>query len=321
MALKRIALLVTVGVSAIAAVAGIAQSRPTATAGKKVCMDQYVTAPVIADVVHGMRDGLKGSGVDFILKNSEADAANLQTIAKQFQGMGCDVYTPIATPTAQVDVKLVKDKPIVFLGSSTPVAAGLVKSLTHPGGNVTGVSDPFPVRAEIDAMLRIDPKIKRIGLIWKNGDPAGDVLAKTAKDWLKQRGIAWKAATITNASEASQAAQSLAGQVDAIELPGDATTISAVPAIIKFAKQAKLPVFGATADTVKGGGIVAGTYDYYKVGRAGASMVLRILNGTKAGSIPVLIPGGNAVTLTVNRAAAKGLGLTIPKSVHATNVK
>jgi putative ABC transport system substrate-binding protein len=287
MELKRIVLLVAGAAISVAAVAGIAQSRPGSTAGKKVCMDQYVTAPVIADVVRGMRDGLKGTGVNFILKNSETDAANLQTIVRQFQSMGCDVYTPVATPTAQTTAKLIKNKPIVFLGSSTPVAAGLVKSLNHPGGNVTGVSDPFPVKAEIDAMIKIDPKMKRVGLIWKNGDPAGDVLAKMAKAWLTHRGLTWKAATITNASDAAQAAQSLAGHVDAIELPGDATTISAVAAIIKFATQAKIPVFGATGDTVKAGGIVAGTYNYYNVGRAGARMVIRTLNGTRAGTIPV----------------------------------
>jgi ABC-type uncharacterized transport system substrate-binding protein len=46
-------------------------------------------------------------------------------------------------------------------------------------------------------------------------------------------------------------------------------------------------------------------------------MVLRILGGTSPGKIPVLIPGGNSVKLTVNRAAAQRLGLTIPSSVHA----
>ncbi len=316
---KRVAVVIVL-ITASALATSAAQARVDGFAGKKVCMDQYVTAPPIEDVVHGIKAGLKGSGVTFVLKNAQADAANLQTIARQFISMGCDVYTPVATPTAQTQAKLVKNRPIVFLGSSTPVAAGIVKSLKHPGGNVTGVSDPFPVKSEIDAMLKIDPSIKRVGLIWKSGDPAGDVLAATAKAWLKVRGISWKAATITNAADASQAVESLAGSVDAIELPGDATTISAVPAIIKFANQSKLPVFGSTSDTVKAGGIVAGSYDYYKVGLAGAKMVLRILRGTAAGSIPVLIPGSSAVTLTVNKTAAASFGLTIPASLKAKNI-
>jgi putative ABC transport system substrate-binding protein len=286
-------------------------------AGKKACMDQYVTAEPTDEIVKGAGPVLEKAGIDFNVQNSQAEAANVQTILQKFVNEGCEIFLPVATPTAQATAKVVTEKPVVFFGSSTPVEAGLVESLEHPGGNVTGVSDPFPVDAEIDAMLEIDPAIKTMGLIWRDGDPAGDVLAKQAEEHLEEKGINIETATITNAGEMSQAAQALAGKVDAIMLPGDTTSISAAPAAIKVASAEHIPLFGATSDTVAKGGLLAGTYDYEDVGKKGAEMAVEILEGTDPGTIPVFIPNANAVKLTVNEKVAKELGLKIPASLEA----
>ncbi|WP_432970060.1 ABC transporter substrate-binding protein [Dactylosporangium sp. CA-233914] len=286
--------------------------------GTKVCMDKYVTSPSTADIVNGVEEAFKGSGIKFVVKSSEADSGTTQTIIQQFISDGCDAYMPVATSAAQATKAKVGKKPIVFVASSTPVQAKLVGSIDKPGGNVTGVSDPYPVRAEIDAMLKIKPSIKKVGMIWKVGDPAGDELAKEARNHFDELGIAVVEATIGTVSDASQAAQSLVGKVDAIELPGDTTTLSAVPAILKVAKSNDMPVFGAANDTVKAGGIVAGTWNYVDVGRVGGELMLKILRGADPATTPVVVPSD--VELAVNVKEAERLGLKVPSDLKATQV-
>jgi putative ABC transport system substrate-binding protein len=280
------------------------------SAGAEICVDQYATAGIISDLLDGLRSGLADRDVTVTVKNPEADAATQATIARQFLDGGCDVLVPVATPGAQTYAKLTREIPIVFAASSSPVEAGVVEDLERPGGNVTGVSDPYPVVSEIDAMREIDPDMKTVGVIWRNGDPSGDVLAATAKQHMEELGITTVDANITNAGDATQAAQSLVGRVDAIMLPGDTATISAVPAILKVANAAEVPVFGSTSDTVKQGGVVAGSYDYTQVGEETARLVGEVLDGADPGEIPVVVP--DAVTLAINETVARRLGLEVP---------
>jgi putative ABC transport system substrate-binding protein len=286
-------------------------------AGKKVCMDKFVSVPATDNAAAGAKAVLEAAGVNLVIKSSEGDAGTLQTILSQFLRDDCDLFMPLTTPGSQATVKAVKDKPIVFAGSSTPVQAGLVKSIEAPGGNATGVSDPFPVIPQIDAILKIDPSITSIGLIWKSGDPAGDPLAKEATDYLNKLGLKPIPATISNASEASQAAQSLVGKADAIMIPGSATAIAGAPAILKVANSNKIPVFGGDGSTVKLGGLLASAYDYKDVGEEGGKLVLRVLKGADPATTPVVIP---TPRLSVNVKVAKLLGLTIPSGLSLEKV-
>lgn len=310
--------LASVAVLALAVTGCGSSDNGDSNAKTKVCMDKFVSSPSTQDIVDGVTAAFKGKNIDFVVKSSEGEAGTTQTIVQQFINDKCDAYMPVATAAAQATKAKVSDKPIVFVASSTPVEAKIVDSLEHPGGNVTGVSDPYPITAEIDAMLKIKPDIKTVGMIYKVGDTAGDQLAKEARDHFKELNIKIVDATISTVADASQAAQSLVGKVDAIELPGDTTTLSAVPAILKVAKSNDIPVFGAANDTVKAGGIVAGSWDYKDAGRVAGEMMLKILAGADPADTPVVVPDN--VTLSVNVKEATRLGLTIPKDLDVTPV-
>jgi putative ABC transport system substrate-binding protein len=249
--------------------AGSASSAgPTSYVGKSVCVDQYATASVISDILTGLNSSLaaaKQAGLTITVKNPQGDAATEATIAQQYVSGGCAVLVPVGTAAAELYANETKSIPIVFAASSTPVQAKLVKSLTAPGGNVTGVSDVLPINAEIDAMKQVMPSIKKVGLIWTLGDPAGDADAQQAKAHLAADGLSSVDATITSAADVTQAVESLNGKVQAIYLPGDTKVIGAAAGIVKTAEADKLPVFGATSSTVQAGGILAGSYDYVTV--------------------------------------------------------
>jgi putative ABC transport system substrate-binding protein len=290
----------------------------TSFAGKTVCVDQYASASVISDILTGLNARLasaKQNGLTITVKNPQGDAATEATIAQQYVSGGCSVLVPVGTAAAELYANQTKTIPIVFAASSTPVQAKLVKSLTAPGGNVTGVSDVLPINAEIDAMKQVMPNLKSVGLIWTLGDPAGDADAQQAKTRLAADGLTAVDATITSAADITQAVESLHGKVQAIYLPGDTKVIGAAGGIVKTAEADNLPVFGATSSTVQAGGILAGSYDYVTVGKQVGDLVLKVLGGAHPATTPVLLPPVHGFDLNTTEAAK--LGLTIPSGLLA----
>jgi len=286
-------------------------------AGKSVCIDQYATATVISDLLEGIRAGLKkaeDAGLEVDVQNPNADAATEQTLAQKFINDGCDVVVPVGTAAAQLMSTAIKDIPVVFAASSTPVDAKLVDSMEEPGGNVTGVADVINPVPDIDAMTELMPDLETVGLVWKLGDPAGESQAKQAREHLDELGIEYIPATITNGSEVTQAAESLANRVDAIEIPGDTTTLSAIGGLMKVADDAGVPVFGGTSTVVEAGGVLSSTYDYKVVGKAVAEMVLEILDGADPASTPVVVPPTGGLELNLTK--LKKLDMDVPQELR-----
>ncbi|MGB8418026.1 ABC transporter substrate-binding protein [Paraburkholderia sp.] len=287
-------------------------------AAKKVCVNRFASAPVIDNVMTGLKAGIASGpahSVQMRVENPEADAAAQQTIGQQFVSDKCDVIVAVGTAAAQAAQRTSKSIPVVFVGVSTPVESGLVKSLAAPGANVTGVSDPLPVENEIDAMHSFLPRMKTVGLIYKVGDPAGDSLAGRAKAHLEKLGIKEITAGISNPGETTLAAQSLVGRVDAIEFPCDTTTISGMAGAMKVAKDANLPVFGCTSDAVAKGAILAGSYDYITVGHIAADLITKILSGASPASTAVVVPP--ITGFDFNKTEADRLGLRTPGGFKA----
>lgn len=291
-------------------------SNPAQAADPSICVNQYVSATVITDILNGLKDGLKKKNISaekMSIQNPEADAATQQTLAQDFVSGNCDVIVAISTPGAQIFRRLTTEIPVVFVGSSTPVEAGLVESLEKPGTNFTGVADPSPVEADVDAMREVLPGMKSVGLIYKAGDPAGDFLAKRSKAHVEKLGLKVVEATIANAGETTQAAQSLVGKVDVIHLPGDSTTMSGISGVLRVANDANIPVFGSLSEAVSKGAVLSAAYSYTEVGELAADLVAKVLSGTKPADIPVVIP--DAKSFEINLTQAKKLGLTIPQDL------
>ncbi|MDQ6525437.1 ABC transporter substrate-binding protein [Nocardioides sp. LHD-245] len=282
----------------------------------KVCVDQYATATVIDDLLTGIKAGLADAiddGLELDVQNPNADAATEQTLAQKFISGGCDVIVPVGTSASQLMATATKDIPIVFAASSTPVDAELVASMDEPGGNVTGVADVIDPVPDIDAMKQLIPDLDKVGLIWKLGDPAGDAQADKARAHLDELGVEYVEATISNGSDITQAAQSLVGKVDAIEIPGDTTTISAVEGLMKVADDAKLPVYGGTGEAVAAGAVISSSYDYEVVGKEVATLVLAVLDGADPATTAVVVPETGGFDL--NRTKLTELGIDVPAEI------
>jgi putative ABC transport system substrate-binding protein len=254
----------------------------------------------------------KNLKVDF--KSAQGNFGTAQQIARQFVGDHPDVIVPITTPTSQAAVAATKDIPIVFTTVTDPLAAKLVPSLKHPGGNVTGIADVVPTERQLDVVKQVVPNLERLGLVYDPSLPNSRSTAESIKALAPKMGFTVVESPAMGLSNVPSAGQALAGKVEAIFVPNDTTVYAAFESLVKIAQDTKTPLFTAERRSVERGAVATVGYDFYQMGIKTADLVVQVLNGTKPGDIDVVFMKDlpNSLGLYVNKASAEKMGVTIP---------
>jgi len=264
----------------------------------------------------GYRDG-ENAKVE--RKNAQGEISTAQSIVKYFVDSKKDIIVTMTTPCAQAAARLTTNIPIVFVAVTDPLGAGIIKSVEQPGGNVTGVSDFFPVEKQIDLILRLVPSTKAIGIPF---DPAqqGSVLTlRRIEKYAKEKGLTTVKVSVANSSEVYNAAKSLIGRADVIYTASDITIATAYEAVVKVCVESRIPFFVSAEDGVQRGAVATLGLDYERSAKDAASIVKQILEGKKPAEIPVKVY--NEGLLYVNTTAAEKMGVTIPQELLKSAAK
>ena len=285
-------------------------------------MTVIVSHPALDSDQKGFEKALADAGygpdkVEYDLQNAQGEMSNAQQIAQKLKNDQVDLVHAISTPTSQAAAKVIKNIPIVYSSVTDPVDAGLVKTLDADGGNVTGVSDAWPVERQIKLYTEILPAAKKWGTIYNAGDANSVISINMAREAAKKLGLELIEVTISNSSEVYTAAQSLVGRVDAVYITSDNTVVSAFESVVKVMNENKIPLFAGDTDSVAKGAIAALGFDYFQVGYSAGKKAALILSGKKkAGEIP----SGYAekLNLHVNLKAAAAQGVTMPEEILKT---
>ncbi len=287
----------------------------------RISVSQFVEHPALDAVLKGFQDYMKEKGisVDYAVHNAQANMATATQIASQIMGEKPDLILSIATPTSQACAQAMKKSPhmqktpFLFTAVTDPLAAGLVKDLTRPGGNITGVSDMLPVDKHMWMVKRFLPNMKRLGIMYNSGEANSKVTVDTIHKEGKKIDIDVTDATVFKSSEVYQAAKSLIGRVDAIFIPTDNTVVSALESAIKVCIQNKMPLFCADVNSVARGAVAAMGFDYYKHGYQTGAMAQRILEGADPAETPVETQ--KELQLHLNLRYANLMGVKVPKAL------
>ena len=286
----------------------------------KIGIVQLVEHNALDAANKGFVDGLKergyeeGKNITIDRQNAQADQSNLQNIGQRFVNDKVDLICAIATPAAQTVANLTKDIPIVGTAITDYEGAKLVASNNAPKGNVTGTSDMNPVKEQIDLLMKLCPNAKTIGTIYCSSEVNSEVQVKAMKEYAESKGLKVEIATISTVNDIQQAAQSLVGKVDVFYEPTDNIIASAMPTLTAITDPAKKPVICGEPNMVKAGGLATYGIDYYKLGVQTGLMAADILEG-KAKPADMAIQLAKDLKVTVNKANAAALGITIPDDV------
>lgn len=287
---------------------------------RTVALTQIVEHPSLDAARHGILDELAAAGytpgqnlkIDY--QNAQGNPITAAQIARKFVGDRPDVIVTITTPSAQAVVAATRELPVVFCSVSDPLGAKLVNNLAKPGGNVTGTSDLSPIAEQLDLIRELSPDVKKLGILYNPGEANSVSLVALLKTQASGKGLQVIEATAPKSGDVLSAARQLAGKAEAIYIPLDNTVVSALEAVIKVGRDARIPVYSADTDSVGRGTVASLGFDYYDVGRQTGQQVVRILRGEKPGDIPV--ERVKKLNLYINLQAAEAMGVTIPDPVR-----
>ena len=244
-------------------------------------------------------------------KNGQADSTTLNQIASDLVADNVDVIIPIATPAALIMQTATEENqiPVVFSAVSDPVSAGLVESLDAPGSNVTGTSDALNVEAVIDLMLAVNPDMKKLGLLYDQGQDSSKSAIASAEAYCQEKGIEVVEKTGTTNDEIALAADALiAAGVDAVFTPTDNTVMTAELAIYEKFVDAKIPHYAGADSFALNGAFCGYGVNYLTLGTATADIVVDILvNGADPAATPVQIMSSGIAMVNTETAEAIGL--------------
>lgn len=256
----------------------------------------------------------EGKNLNLNYQNAAGNPSSLQTICSQFAGENDDVIVAIATGAAQSAQNYASEIPLVFSAVSDPLSAGLVEDLDHPGGNITGTSNEIQTDQILDLIGEVCPDAKVIGALYTPGEVNGIFTLNHFKDEAAKRGYTVVEKTGTDLTTLQQAEDVLLKDVDVLFSPNDNIVASGMSALSESAIQAGVPYFVAADSMVMDGGLGTVGIDYEELGRETARMAVNVIEGTKAGDIPVKVFRDNLNTY-INEETAKRLNLNLPDSV------
>ncbi|NPA44067.1 MAG: ABC transporter substrate-binding protein [Chlorobi bacterium] len=290
-----------------------------------ITVNQYVHHPNLKKTMDGVKEVLSQwskenhKNIKYDIQVANADVSLATQIAKQQAMKNPDIMLALATPSAQACQKATNTIPIVFGAITDPVKAGLVKSLEHPGGNITGTSDQWPYDKQFELIRDIFPNAKKIGVVLNPGEANTEASMKKIKEVSKKYGFEIIEAPVSSTSEIFSAANSLVGKCDIFFAPADNTVLSGLEAFVKVSRTNNIPLFVGDEGSVEKGGIATFGVDYYELGKDTGKLIVRILNGEKPADIPVVV--GNKGKLVVNEDALKYFNITIPDKYLNKSIK
>jgi putative ABC transport system substrate-binding protein len=205
-----------------------------------------------------------------------------------------------------------KNIPIVMTVSSDPVRDGLIASLAHPGGNVTGLTNMSPdlLGKRLQLLREALPRLSRVAALGPSG--ISDWRALTAAT--DALGVKLHRLEVSAPGEFERAFEAATENRNdgLLVLPSPLTNLNG-RLLVRLAAEHRLPVMYPLSGYAKGGGLMAYGPSIPDLARRAAVYVDKILKGAKPADLPIEQP--TKFELVINLKTAKALGLTIPQSV------
>ena len=265
---------------------------------------------------HGWIDG-KNLIIDY--RSAENHAERLAPLANELVALKPDVLFGGGTQVALALKSATASIPIVFLVGD-PVRLGLVQSLSHPGGNATGLTALVPgniISKGIEILLEMVPAASKIAILVNPDNPIHRLqVAEELPETAQKLGVTFSVLEATTVEELDIAFASAAAQhADAIIPFADQLTVNNVTRVTALAAEHRLPALYLFRLFTTNGGLVSYGTDITDLLRRAGDYVDKILKGTKPADLPVEQP--TKFDLVINLKAAKALGLEIPASLLA----
>jgi len=261
---------------------------------------------------------VEGSTVVTKYLYSGGDPNRLDDLAATLVSEKVDVIVTFSTPGCLAAKRATSIIPIVFAASSDPLSTGVVTSLAHPGGNITGLSvmatDLSAKRLELLQM--VVPSIHNVAVLWDSSNPGMALRVHETKLAAEQLNVGFldSGARDLNSLETSFAVLSKQ-RPEALLVTAEPFTRLHRDRILDFTLKNRIPAIYEDSGFVRAGGLMSYGPSIPSLFHNAAGYVDKILKGAKPADIPVEQP--TKFLLIINIKAAKALNLEIPATLLA----
>jgi putative ABC transport system substrate-binding protein len=242
-----------------------------------------------------------------------ADEAAADVQARAFVAEKVDLIVAFENQTARASLRATKSIPILVLHVTNAVEEGFVKSLAHPGGNVTGTVGfrDLPAK-QLEKLLQVAPKVRRVLVVTDPKDPVTPGLLAKAKAAAVPLGLTLVERHAT--SEADLRAVLAAGKKSADAVLLVSPTLQTKFSSVAIAESLKhhLAYESVVRQWVERGSLLSYGPDQAKIGREAAQYVVKILKGAAPADLPVVEL--TQLELAINLKTAKTIGVTVPQA-------
>jgi len=281
----------------------------------------FLGAPPNANLeafIQGLRElgYIEGKNIVIDYRFAEGKAERLPELATELVRLKVDAIFTAGTPAIFALKQATTTIPVVFFSTSDPIGTGVVASLAHPGGNITGMSvlasDLWPKRLEL--LKEIFPKLSKVAMLWNNGNAGMAIEAGKTREVARPLGITLQDRGVKDPNELDMVfAVMTKDRPDGFLALMDPVLNSNQKRILDFLAQNRLPAIFENKDWVEAGGLISYGANYSDANRHAAMLMDKILKGAKPADLPVEQP--TKFELVINLKTAKQIGVTIPQSV------
>jgi putative ABC transport system substrate-binding protein len=272
-----------------------------------------------AAFVQGMRELGYVEGKNFVIewRSVEGRYERFPEIAAELMRLKVDIFVTGVTAALPALQRATTTIPIVMAYSTDPVGNGLVASLVHPGGNITGLAgssdDSSPKQLEL--LTTIVPNVSRIGLLGNPDTETYSSVLNNAQDAARKVGLSLVPIEARNSREIEDAFAAFAKErVPAVMVAVDAVFFGQRWRIAELALANRLATMFALREYAEAGGLMSYGENIADFFRRAASFVDKIFKGANPGDLPVEQP--TKFNLVINRKTADALGVTIPPQLY-----
>ena len=281
----------------------------------------YLAPARIPHLIEAFQDGLRKlgyiEGQNLTIEYRFQDGGTvLDALAAELVRLNPDIIVTVSTPPAIAAKGATTTIPIVMATAGDPLGSGIAASLSHPGGNITGVTLYASELAgkRLQVFKEAVPGIARVAVLGNGKSPLTALLWQQTQSAARPLRLEARLFVVQEPGDLSAAFEAIAQDgSDGVVVLADALFNSVRQTIIALAAKYRLPTMYEGREFIQDGGLISYGPNITEMTRRSAVYVDKILKGAKPGDLPIEQP--TVFELVINLKTAKALGLTIPHNL------
>jgi putative ABC transport system substrate-binding protein len=266
----------------------------------------------------GLRDlgYVEGKSITLEERSSQGQNERFADLASDLVRLNVNIIVTWGTPATLAAKQATTTIPIVMASAGDPVRSGLVSSLAHPGGNVTGLTvlGPDLAAKRLELLKEAVPTMTRVAFLWNPANPDQKSSLKEVQAGARALGVTLHSVEARSREELERSLAAMKqNRPSALLMTADAVHQRYIGRIVAFALENRLPAMYQLKEAVDRGGLMSYGASLPDLGRRAATYIDKILKGAKPADLPVEQP--TKFELVINMKTAKALGLTIPQTL------